>query len=119
MALFHWLGVIYGHALLDLLRYTIAAEKTSQPGFYLSLTEEFVHLPTWTPEQVMRYLHNQYRRYESILALGAYHHLLPLKLRRKSVVEQFNVPCFLRAIQVLHIERTPETLTNNLEQLLD
>ncbi|MBZ0277652.1 MAG: hypothetical protein K8I60_16010, partial [Anaerolineae bacterium] len=116
---FHWLGDIYGYALLDLIRYTLPAEKTAQPGLCLWLPEEPTRLPTWTLEQVSRYLNDHYRRYESLLALGAYHHLLPLKLRRRAVLEQFNVPRFLQALNLLHVERTPDSLQHDLEALLN
>ena len=116
---FHWLGDIYGRVFLDLVSYTLSVEETKQPGLCLLMHEEPRALPTWTEEQVKRYLRDNYRRYESMLSLGAYHHLLPTKLRRRSVVEQFNVPRFVHAIQSLHIERTYEAPTNDLEALLE
>jgi len=115
---FHWLGDVYGRALLDLLRYTLPVEETTQPGLCLLLSEEPRSLPLWTPEQVNRYLRDQYRRYERWLALGAYHHLLPLELRRRAVVEQFEAPRFTNAINGLRIVRSPEALTESLESLI-
>ena len=73
-------------------------------------------IPSWTREQVERYLNDNYRRYEPLLACGAYHHLLPLELRRRSVVEQFDVPRFIQAVAGLHLEPAPEALA---EELLD
>jgi len=115
---FHWLGDIYGRALLDLLRYTLAAEETTQPGLYLLLPEEPAHWSTWTPEQVTLYLHDQYRRYESLLPLGAYHHLLPRDLRRRAVIEQFDVARFVQATRRLHPERSAECLVETLYDLV-
>jgi hypothetical protein len=115
---FHWLGAIYGWALLDLLRYTLPAEETPQPGLCLLLAEKPTCLPTWSAEQVVVYLHDQYRRYESLLALGAYHHLLPSNLRRRAVIEQFDVPRFMQAIRPLHPERTTENHAKILSELI-
>jgi len=115
---FHWLGDIYGYALLDLIRYTLSADKTVQPGLCLTLPDGLSHLPTFSLEQVTRYLYDHYRRYENLLSLGAYHSLLPVELRRKAVVEQFNVPRFLRATQRLRVEPASKQLTQDLEMLL-
>ncbi|MBA3868924.1 MAG: DEAD/DEAH box helicase [Anaerolineae bacterium] len=116
---FHWLGDIYGHALLDLTGYTLAVEETKQSGLCLLLRDEPRTFPIWNEQQVERYLRENYHRYETMLSLGAYHHFLPVELRRRTVVEQFSVLRFLQAIQSLHIERTHEALTNNLEALLE
>jgi len=116
---FHWLGDIYGRVFRDLVSYTLSVEETKQPGLCLLIHEEPRALPTWTEEQIKRYLRDNYRRYESMLSLGAYQHLLPTELRRRTVVEQFNVPHFMHAIQSLHIERTYEAPTNDLEALLE
>jgi hypothetical protein len=115
---FHWLGDVYGRAALDLLRYTLGANESPQPGVCLALREELRALPVWTADQVTRYLHDQYRRYESLLALGAYHHLLPTELRRRAVVAQFDVPRFLDAVGALQITRAPEGLGEALQDLV-
>lgn len=115
---FHWLGDVYGLACRELLSYTIVAEETVQPGLCLLLREELRALPRWTADQVSRYVQDRYQRYESLLALGAYHHLLPTELRRRAVVEQFDVPRFLAATQALHLERAPEALTEALQHLI-
>ena len=114
---FHWLGDIYGCALLDLLHYTLPAEETSQPGICLLLPETLRTSPVWTPEQVTLYLRDQYRRYEKRLALGAYHHLLPLDLRRRAVIDQFDVPRFVQALGQLRPERSPAKLVETLRNL--
>jgi ATP-dependent helicase Lhr and Lhr-like helicase len=115
---FHWLGDLYGHALLDLVRYTLSAEDTPQPGLCLRLPDEPRVLPSYTPEQVTRYIRDHYLRYETLLSLGAYHHLLPVELRRRAVIEQFNVARFVQAVAQLHIERAPDTLTDALHAYL-
>lgn len=115
--LFHWLGSVYGRAVLDLARYTLPASATPEPGICLLLHDEPRALPTWSEEQVTRYLHEHYRRYEPLLALGAYHSLLPAGLRRRSVIEQFDVPRFVRGVAMLHIEHAPEELTERLQPL--
>jgi hypothetical protein len=98
--------------------YTLAASESPQPGVCLALREELRALPVWTADQVTRYLHDQYRRYESLLALGAYHHLLPTELRRQAVVAQFDVPRFLHAVGALQIARAPEALSQALQDLV-
>ena len=108
--LFHWMGDVYGQALLDLLRYTLPVQATAQPGLCLLLGDEPRSLPTITADRVTRYLHDHYRQYETMLALGAYHHLLPVKLRRQAVVAQFDVPRFVEAIAGLQVQRAPEAL---------
>jgi hypothetical protein len=105
---FHWLGDIYGLVLLDLLAYTLPVGPTSQSGLCLLLKEEPRALPTFTTEQVSRYLHDNYRRYESMIATGAYHRLLPFVLRRQTVIGQFNVPRFVEAAH-LRVERASES----------
>jgi hypothetical protein len=102
-----------------LLRYTLAADETAQPGLCVLLREEPTHLPVFTPEQVTRYLNDEYRRYEGLLAAGAYRHLLPVTLRRRTVIEQFNVPRFVRAVQQLHPEPAADQLTATLQTYSD
>lgn len=117
--LFHWLGDVYGRAILDLVSYTLPTDDTPQPGLCLLLLDEPRAIPALTPEGVQRYLHDHYRRYESMLALGAYHHLLPVELRRRTVVEQFDVPRFIEAVERLRIERASEALAEELESFID
>src|SRR5581483_8638283 len=89
--LFHWLGDLYGRALRDLLRYTMHAAEAPQPGLCVRLRDEPRALPAWSEALVTRYLHDSYRQLEPLLALGPFHHLLPPHLRRRTVVEQFEV----------------------------
>ena len=115
---FHWLGDVYGLAARDLVGYTLAAADTSEPGICLLLQEAPRAIPPWTADQVTRYVQDQYRRYEPLLALGAYHHLLPADLRRAAVVAQFDVPRFLQATAALRLEPAPASLTQDLQDLL-
>lgn len=112
--LFHWLGDVYGQALLDLLRYTVPVEESAQPGLCLLLRDEPRDLPSLSAAQVERYLHDHLRQYEALLALGAYHHLLPRAVRSRATIEQFGVERFVAAVAQLRIARDPtvaETLT--------
>jgi ATP-dependent Lhr-like helicase len=106
--LFHWLGDVYGQALLDLLQATLGAMESTQPGLCLLLPDEPRDLPAIGARQVERYLHDHARQYESLLALGAYHHLLPRSLRQRAVVEQFDIVSFVEAVAALQLERAPE-----------
>ncbi len=98
---YHFLGEVYGRALLELLRYQVIAEETEQPGICILLAEELYAPPEWQPAQVQRYLADNYRSYEPLLNLGQFNHLLPLSIRQRVVVEQFDIACFLRAVQNL------------------
>jgi hypothetical protein len=116
--LFHWLGDVYGQALLDLLRYTVRAEASSQPGLCVLLREEPRGLRALPAGKVQRYLRDEEARFENMLALGAYHHLLPRILRQRAIIEQFNVPRFVEAVANLRAIHAPDTLTEELPGLL-
>ncbi len=125
---FHWLGDVYGRAALDLVKYTMPAMETPEPGLCLLLQDVGdarggsglrAAILSWTHEQVVHYLHDKYRRYEPMLALGAYHHLLPVELRRRAVVEQFDVPRFLQAVENLNIGHAGEAPTEELGDFIN
>jgi hypothetical protein len=82
------------------------------------LHDECRHLPIFTTEQVNRYLADSYRRYETMLATGAFYHLLPLDLRRRTIIEQFNVPRFMQALAALQLDHKPESIHDVLQTLL-
>ncbi|MDQ2809747.1 MAG: DEAD/DEAH box helicase [Chloroflexota bacterium] len=115
--LFHWLGDVYGRALRDLLNDTQATADTAQPGLCLRLYDPPRAMPVWTAPQVTQYVQDHYHRYESALALGAYHALLPADLRRAAVVAQFDVPRFLQATAALRLLPAPDSLTPALQDL--
>ena len=115
---FHWLGDLYGRAALDLLRYRVPATETEQIGLYLLLSGEPQAPPAWTQAQVVRYLEDNYRKLEPLLALGPFQQLLPLALRRRAVVEQFDVVRFLEAVADLRPLAAPESLAEPLIELI-
>jgi ATP-dependent Lhr-like helicase len=115
---FHWLGDLYGRAALDLLRYTLPAQEGDAPGLALLLPDPPQAPPAWTEAQVTRYLHDSYRRYEPLLDLGAFQHLLPPELRRRAVVAAFDVPRFLAAVAELRPVAAPAGLAEGLERLV-
>jgi ATP-dependent Lhr-like helicase len=115
---FHWLGDLYGQAVLDLLRYRLPAQESAQPGLCVRLADEPQTPPAWTEEQVIRYLEDNYRRFESLLALGPFQTLLPLKLRRRAIVEQFDVARFLGAVATVRPIVAPESQAEDLMALL-
>lgn len=106
--LFHWLGDVYGQALLDLLQPMLPVAVSAQPGLCLLLRDEPRSLTELNSKLVTRYLLEHERQYEGLLALGAYQHLLPRNLRRQAVVAQFDVACFVRAAADLRPERAKE-----------
>lgn len=116
--LFHWLGDVYGQALLDLLRPHLAVSESAQPGLALLLREEPRSLPTINIEQTTRYLHDHVRQYEGMLALGAYQHLLPWSLRQRSVTAQFDAQRFVDAVARLRVGRSLDIIAEELAQLL-
>lgn len=116
--LFHWLGDIYGQALLDLLGFTLAVRPTEQPGLAVLLAEPLRALPPLAPHQLTRYLHDAYKQYESLLTLGAYQPLLPPDLRLRSVVEQFDAARFLAAVKGLQVEAAAEGVGKELVGLV-
>jgi ATP-dependent Lhr-like helicase len=116
--LFHWLGDVYGQALLDLLRPHLVVSASAQPGLALLLREEPRNLPALSIEQTTRYLQEHVRLYEGMLALGAYQHLLPWPLRQRAVIEQCGVAQFSDAVAGLRCRRVTEGATQNLLQLV-
>lgn len=106
--LFHCLGDVYGQALLDLLGFTLAVQPSGQAGLALRLAEPLRALPPLAAHQVTRYLHDAYKRYESMLTLGAYQPLLPPDLRIRSVAEQFDASRFLAAVARMQVEVAAE-----------
>lgn len=115
---FHCLGDLYGRAAFDLLRYRVPAHETANPGLALHLVDPPQAPPTWSEAQVEHYLRDTYRQYEPLLNLGPFQHLLPPTLRRRAVVEQFDVPRFLAAISALRPLIAPEALCEELSALL-
>lgn len=115
---FHWLGDLYGRVLLDLLHYCIRADDTAQPGLCLWLEDAgSFAVPIWTAAQVSRYLEDHYRSLERLLDLGPFQHLLPSSLRRRAVIDQFDVPRFADAVAALHPLRNVDHLAAPLSSL--
>ncbi len=117
-AWFHWLGDLYGRAAYELLRYHVPARQTQHMGLCLLFPDELQALPVWTDALVVQYLEDNYQTFEPMLALGPFHRLLPVPLRRRAVVEQFDVGQFLLATAALQPVRAPEALASDLTELL-
>ncbi len=116
--LFHCLGDLYGRALLDLLGYTMPARSTGAIGLAVLLADPPQAPPDWTALQVEHYLSDNYRRFEPMLDLGAFHQLVPPTLRRRAVVAQFDVPRFLKAVAALHPLTAPDSMVEELGVLV-
>jgi ATP-dependent Lhr-like helicase len=116
---FHWLGDLYGVLLLDLLGYKTHAKATSQPGLYAFLAEPITTVPVWSVKQVQQHLIDHFRRFESMLDLGAYFRHVPLSLGQKAVIDQFNPSRFLEALARLHLISPSEELAIRLRELVD
>ncbi len=116
---FHWLGDVYGKAALDLMRYTLPVHATPHIGLCLHIAGDPQLPPIWTGQQVSRYVADTYRQWESLLSMGAFHHLLPLSLRSREVVRQFAVPGFLAAMESLRPFSATESLAEDLMQFVE
>lgn len=116
---FHWLGDVYGHALLGLMRASVCAAKaTKRPGLCLLLPEALAQPPNWTQVQVLHHLKVHYRSVESMMALGAYHTLLPNELRRRVVRDHFGIDRFLDTTTHWSVEPASEEQAAVLSSLL-
>ncbi|MEP7287029.1 MAG: DEAD/DEAH box helicase [Chloroflexota bacterium] len=116
---FHWLGDLYGQALRDLVAGHLSVKSVSQIGLCLLLSSEPQHvIAEWTNREITRYLEDNYIKFESMLDLGPYQHLLPTALRRQTVIEQFNVPAFQTVLGKLSLFRASESLASELQSLL-
>ncbi|MBC8078568.1 MAG: hypothetical protein H7Y32_21000 [Chloroflexales bacterium] len=115
---FHWLGDLYGRAALDLLRYRVPAREAGPASLCLGLPEPLLPPVAWTVPQVEQYLRDSYRQYEPQLNLGPFQQFLPATLRRRAVVEQFDVARFLAAVAALQPLAASETLAAELDELL-
>ena len=100
------------------MKFNLSVEEAKHLSLCLLVHNEPRAFPAWTEQQVARYLRDNYRRYEMMLSLGAYHHLLPTELRRRTVVEQFNVPRFVEAVERLQVERASDSLSEELLSFL-
>ncbi len=118
---FHWLGDLYGRMLLDLLHYQMQVSETAQPGLSLFLHDKPSRLPNWSAEQVMRYVQDNYHRLEHMIMRGAFYALLPAPMRRRTVVDQVNIPRFVRATMQLKLIDSLEMCVDEtvFDQLID
>jgi ATP-dependent Lhr-like helicase len=117
---FHWLGDLYGQVLLGLLRPYIAVERGKLPGLCLLLRDDPAALvwPGWPATQVRRHIEAQFLSLEHILDLGPFQHLLPAALRRRTVVDQFDVPLFMSVTSPLQPSPAPESIRGTLMTLV-
>lgn len=116
---FHWLGDSYGRAALDVLRYHWPVRETPHPALCLHMAGDPHMPPLWEEAQVIRYLEESYRAWEPLLDLGPFHHMLPTALRRRAVVEQFDVPGFLDAMAALRPLSALEALSDDVLALVE
>lgn len=115
---FHCLGDVYGLMLFNLLRFQAAVEKTAVPGLCLRLEDRPLKPFIWTELQVTDYIREDFRRFETMLALGAFHRFLPADLRRQAVIEQVNIPRFIDTLGMMHYTAVYESATDDLFRLL-
>ena len=70
-------------------------------------------------EHVERHLEEYYWEYEPLLDLGPFQRLLPICLRKRAVVEQFEAERFLGKIARLRPIRASEELAGHLMEILE
>jgi ATP-dependent helicase Lhr and Lhr-like helicase len=96
--LFHCAGEAYGLILGDLLeaRYRVRVEDYNE--LYVAVKGTLpAPLLEFTAAQVQGRLRQRWKQLESWYSLGRFQNLLPLAVRRVSVVESFDIAAFLRA----------------------
>ncbi len=116
---YHWLGDLYGQALRDLMAGLAPVRSTPQTGLCLLFSAEPLQsVPEWTDQEIVSYLEDNFQRYESMLDLGPYQHLLPTPLRRRAVIDQFSPDQFRTALSKLKLLHVPDSLASDLRALL-
>ncbi|MHB8626190.1 MAG: DEAD/DEAH box helicase [Aggregatilineales bacterium] len=100
---YHCLGDLYGLIWLELLRGYLPVTVTDSPGLTIHVAAPPGEWPAFSAEQVVRCLEQTRSRWETLLPLGVYHRLLPGTLRFRTVVEQFNIPRFIEAVNALTV----------------
>ena len=88
---------------LELLRGYSSVTATDSPGLTIHVAVRPGEWPAFSAEQVVRCLEQTRSRWETLLPLGVYHRLLPGTLRFRTVVEQFNIPRFIEAVNALTV----------------
>jgi ATP-dependent Lhr-like helicase len=117
---FHWLGDLYGHALLALLRETTCAAHLLDPvGLCVEVPEMLTQTPVWTEAQVTQHLNARYRHYEGMMALGAYHDLLPPDLKRRAVMDHFAIMRFVSITTRWSVQLASEDVSARLARLVE
>jgi ATP-dependent Lhr-like helicase len=117
---FHWLGDLYAHVLLGLLKLYLVVERTELPGLCFVLRDDPRTLawPSWEEVSIRHYVESRYRSLERMLDLGPFQHLLPVTLRRHAVVDQFDVPTFMAALSRMELTPAPEQALKALSALV-
>ncbi len=98
---YHGLGDLYGLMWLELLKGYLPVAQTETPGLTIHFGMKPGVLPTFSIQHVTRILEQSRSKWETLLPLGVYHRLLPAPLRIRAVIEQFNIPRFLDAVNDL------------------
>lgn len=114
---FHWLGDLYSTVLFDLLRPHMAIDKTDLSGICFYAVSAMSDLPKFSADQIQEYLNKHYHRFESMLALGAFYHLLPSHLQAETVLEQFDVARFQCALAAMRLYSVSDSAPSMLYEL--
>lgn len=116
---FHWLGDVYGLALRELLSGSAVVRTTDQPGLCILFSANPGQTaPDWSTEQITYYLGQKCRKFETLLDLGPYQHLLSTALRRRAVIAQFDVERFRAALGHLKLFYASDSLAASLQALI-
>jgi ATP-dependent Lhr-like helicase len=95
--IFHCAGDAYGLVLGDLLEASYGAKLQEYSGLYLVMEGRLPPEPlSFNVEQVRAQVRRRWNQFESWFALGRFQRELPLRVRRESVIDAFNVEEFLR-----------------------
>jgi ATP-dependent Lhr-like helicase len=115
---FHWLGDLYGRALFSLIRPYQPVGEATQPGICFVLHMLPDSMPELTAAIVTAHLEQNFRSYEQFMALGPFYPLLPVDLRRRSVIDQFDVLRFVAAVRTLNLQQASEAIQGRLAELI-
>jgi DNA-directed RNA polymerase subunit RPC12/RpoP len=108
------------HGIYNLYSGTIfEAQRVDPIGVCLELPEKIEELPGWSEAQISRHVQSRYRAYGGMMAMGAYHALLPVGLQRSSVVAHFDVQRLLRIVAHWSLTMTTATQATELLRLVD
>ena len=96
----HGLGDVYGEALFELLKTRWGVRRSDMLWLALELTAppDDLSLPAFTDGEVDAMVRRNHALFERLIAMGAYHAMLPQAMAVQAVCTAFDTPRFLRLV---------------------